>query len=156
MDSDEVTSSHLPSPVSELGEAGAVSRAEIDAVFPAVADLIADALAREPEEVKLESRLMADLGAESIDFLDVVFRLEQTFNVRIERGRILEEARGGMTDDEFHQDGVITPAGLAKLRQVLDEVPADAIVEGMRVDHIPMLFTVETICKVVARAKRAA
>jgi acyl carrier protein len=133
----------------------AISRGEIDEVFPGVAAIIADALARERDEVKLESRLIADLGAESIDFLDVVFRLEQSFGVRIERGRILEEARGGMTDEEFHQDGVITTAGLAKLREVLDEVPADAFVPGMRVDDIPQLFTVETICKVVARARRA-
>lgn len=133
----------------------AVSRNEIEAVFPGVADIIADALARERGEVHLESRLIADLGAESIDFLDMVFRFEQTFGVRIERGRILDEARGGMTDEEFHQDGVITPAGLAKLREVLDEVPADAFVPGMRVDDIPLLFTVETLCKVVVRAQHA-
>ena len=133
----------------------AISRTEIDEVFPAIADIIAEALARERDEVRLESRLIADLGAESIDFLDMVFRFEQAFGVRIERGRILDEARGGMTDEEFHQDGVITPAGLAKLREVLDEVPADAFGPGMRVDDIPLLFTVETLCKVVARARQA-
>lgn len=133
----------------------ALSRTEIDAVFPGVAEIIADALARERAEVTLDSRLVADLGAESIDFLDIVFRLEQAFDIRIDRGRILEEARGGMTDDEFHQDGVVTPAGIAKLREVLDELPADVFTAGMRVDDIPLLFTVETMCKVVARGRAA-
>jgi acyl carrier protein len=132
-----------------------VSRAEIDGVFPGVADIVADALAREREEVRLGSRLIADLGAESIDFLDIVFRFEQAFGVRIERGRILDEVRGGMTDEDFHHDGLITPAGLDRLREVLDEVPADSFGPGLRVDDIPLLFTVETLCKVVARGQKA-
>lgn len=133
-----------------------VTRSEIDAVFPGVADIIADALARPPEDVRAASRLIADLGAESIDFLDIVFRLEQTFSVRIARGQILEEARGELSEDEFHSDGLLTTAGLARLREVLDEVPPDTIVPGLRVDDVPLLFTVETFCKVVVRAQRAA
>jgi acyl carrier protein len=132
-----------------------VPRAEIEAVFPRVADIIAEALARSPAEVRADSRLIADLGAESIDFLDIVFRLEQSFAVRIARGQILEEARGELSEDQFHTDGVLTPAGLARLREVLDEVPAETIMPGLRVDDVPLLFTVETFCKVVVRAQRA-
>lgn len=127
---------------------------EIAAVFPRVTDIIADALAREPAEVRLQSRLIADLGAESIDFLDIVFRLEQAFGVRIPRGQILDEARGELREDEFHSDGVLSVAGLARLREVLDEVPADTVKPGLRVDDVPLLFTVETFCKVVVRAQR--
>jgi acyl carrier protein len=133
-----------------------VSEAEIAAVFPAAAGIIADALARVPGEVGLESRLIADLGAESIDFLDIVFRLEQAFAVRIPRGQILDEARGALSEAEFHSDGLLTAAGLARLREVLDEVPAAAIAPGLRVDDVPFLFTVKTFCKVVVRAQRAA
>jgi acyl carrier protein len=133
-----------------------VSPSEVNAIFPRVADLMADALAREPHEVQLHSRLIADLGAESIDFLDIVFRLEQAFGIRIPRGQILEEARGDLSEDEFHSEGVLTAAGLARLRDVLDEVPADALAPGLRIDDVPLLFTVETFCKAVARAQRAA
>jgi acyl carrier protein len=132
-----------------------VTQIEIEAVFPGVADIIADALARSPAEVRPASRLIADLGAESIDFLDIVFRLEQAFAVRIARGEILEQARGELSEEEFHCDGVLTEAGLARLREILDEVPADAFSPGLRVDDVPFLFTVETFCKVVVRAKRA-
>ena len=133
-----------------------VTRTETEAVFPGAAEIIADALARDPAEVRLDSRLIADLGAESIDFLDIVFRLEQAFGVRIPRGQILEEARGALSEEEFHTDGVLTAAGLTRVREVLDEVPSEAIVSGLRVDDVPFLFTVETFCKAVVRARRAA
>lgn len=133
-----------------------IAAADVTAVFPAVAAIIADALARDVDEVSLHSRLIADLGAESIDFLDIVFRLDQSFGVRIARGQILEEARGDLSEEAFHSDGVLSAAGLQRLREVLDEVPAESFVPGLRVDDVPFLFTVETFCKVVVRAQRAA
>lgn len=133
-----------------------VPASDVAAIYPRAAAIIADALARSPAEVQLQSRLIADLGAESIDFLDIVFRLEQAFGVRIPRGQILEEARGELSEEEFHSDGVITAAGLARLRAVLDEVPAEALAAGLHVDDVPFFFTVETFCKAVARAQRAA
>jgi len=129
--------------------------ADIDDVFPKVADIIADALARDRAEVRPESRLIADLGAESIDFLDIVFRIEQAFAIQIPRGQILDEARGELSQDEFQRDGVLTPAGLARMRTVLDEVPAERIAAGLRIDDVPQLFTVATFCKAVLRAQAA-
>src|SRR5262245_40735600 len=115
----------------------AVNDAEIAAVFPGTAEIVADALARDRSEVRLESRLIADLGAESIDFLDIVFRLDQHFGVRIARGQILDEARGELSEDEFHSDGVLTAAGLARLCAVLDEVDPAAFQPGLRIDDVP-------------------
>jgi acyl carrier protein len=128
----------------------------VDDVFPRVAEIIADALARDRGEVRPESRLIADLGAESIDFLDIVFRLEQAFAVQIPRGQILEEARGELGEEEFQRDGVLSAAGLARLRAVLSEVPAERIAPGLRVDDVPQLFTVTTFCKAVQRARARA
>jgi len=125
---------------------------EISDIFPQVAETIADALAREIEEVKLTSRLVDDLEAESIDFLDIVFRLEQQFGIRIPRGEIIEEARGALSEEEFEQEGVLTEAGLGRLREYLTEVPADRFRAPMRLADVPRLFTVETFCKVVLRA----
>ena len=71
-----------------------ITKEEIMAVFPKVAEIMADALGCEIERVKLEASLIDDLGAESIDFLDIVFRLERAFKVKIPRGKIVEEARG--------------------------------------------------------------
>jgi acyl carrier protein len=128
---------------------------DIARVFPAVAEIVADALAREVEEVALESRLIEDLGAESIDFLDVVFRLEQRFAVQIARGQIVEDARGELSEDEFERDGRLTDAAIERLRGYLTEVPAERFRPRMRTAEIPLLFTVATFCKLVVRAERS-
>ncbi len=133
----------------------AISKEEIEAIYPRVARVIADALARDRAEVRLNSRLFADLEAESIDLLDMVFRLEREFKIQIPRGRIVEDARGDLPEAEFEKGGVLTPAGLARLREYLSEVPAQSFRPQMNLADVPALFTVETMCKMVIRAIRA-
>jgi acyl carrier protein len=130
-----------------------VSKADIEAVFPTVAKTIADALGCEPEDVKLDASLIEDLDAESIDFLDLVFRLERAFKIKIPRGRIVEEARADLPEAEFEQKGIVTEAGMQRLRAFLTEVPAERFKVPMKVAEIPRLFTAETFCKLVVRAK---
>jgi acyl carrier protein len=129
---------------------------EIQAVFPKVAATMADALGCDVEKVKPDSSLIDDLGAESIDFLDIVFRLERAFKVKIPRGKIVEESRGDLSEAEFEQGGQVTPAGLERLKSYLSEVPADRIPSPLPVAHIPRLFTTVTFCKLVLRQQRAA
>lgn len=132
-----------------------ISREDIDNVYPRVAKAIADALARDAGEVRLNSRLFADLEAESIDLLDIVFRLEREFKVQIPRGKIIEDARGDLSEAEFEHKGVLTGAGLKRLREYLSEVPAESFRPRMNLGDVPTLFTVETMCKMVLRAMRA-
>ena len=110
-----------------------ITKEEIEAIYPKVAEIIADALACDEEEVKPDSSLINDLGAESIDFLDFVFRLERTFKVKIPRGKIVEDARGSLTEAEFENGGVVTDAGVAQLKAYLDEVPADRFPDNAQV-----------------------
>src|SRR3954471_2745310 len=133
-----------------------VTKEEINAVFPKVADTMADALGCDKEDVKLESSLINDLGAESIDFLDIVFRLERAFKVKIPRGKLIEDARGELTDAEFEKGGVVTDAGFNRLKTFLNEVPADRFNAPLKVADIPRLFTVETFCKIVIRQQKTA
>jgi acyl carrier protein len=133
----------------------AITKPDIDAIFPRVAKAVAEALARDAAEVKINSRLFADLEAESIDLLDIVFRLEREFKIQIPRGRILEDARGDLPETEFENNGVLTAAGLARLRDYLSEVPAQSFRPQMNLADVPSLFTVETMCKMVIRAIRA-
>jgi acyl carrier protein len=128
---------------------------EIMAVFPKVAQTMADALGCDLDQVKLDVPLIEGLDAESIDFLDIVFRLERAFQVKIPRGKIVEEARGDLPESEFEQKGIVTPAGLQRLRAFLTEVPAERITAPVKVADIPRLFTPETFCKLVIRAQRA-
>jgi acyl carrier protein len=132
-----------------------ITKDEIMAVFPKVAETVADAIGRDLEQVKLESSLIDDLGAESIDFVDIVFRLQRLFKVKIPRGTIVEEARGSLSEAEFENRGVVTDTGLERLRAFLSEVPADRFKSPLNLADIPRLFTVETFCKLVIRQQRA-
>lgn len=131
-----------------------ITKADVDAIYGTVAKTIADALGCEVDEVKGDASLIDDLGAESIDFLDLVFRLERAFKVKIPRGKIVEDARGDLPEAEFEQKGVVTDAGLARLRAFLSEVPAERIVAPLKTSDIPRLFTAETFAKLVIRAQR--
>ncbi len=125
------------------------------AVYPKIAEIIAAALPCEIEKVKLDASLIDDLGAQSIDFLDIVFRLERAFKVKIPRGKIIEEARGNLSQAEFEQAGVVSPAGLERLKAFLSEVPPERLTSPLKVADIPRLFTTETFCKIVIRQQRA-
>ena len=58
-----------------------------------------------------------------------------------------------MPESEFQQNGVVTEAGMARLREFLSEVPEDRFDPRLKVADIPRLFTAETFCKVVVRAQ---
>ena len=133
-----------------------ISRDDIMAVFPTIAETMADALGCEVDDIKLDESLIESHDAESIDFLDMVFRLERTFKVKIPRGKLIENARSGLSEAEFEQNGLVTDVGLAHLRAYLSEVPAERFKTPTRVADIPRLFTPETFCKLVISAQRSA
>jgi acyl carrier protein len=141
---------------SEATMATEITKDEINAVFPTVAETMADALGCDVDDIKLDVSLIEGLDAESIDFLDMVFRLERAFKIKIPRGKIIDNARGALSEAEFEQKGVLTPTGLAQLRSYLSEIPADRFADPMKVKDIPRLFTPETFCKLVVQAQREA
>jgi len=133
-----------------------ITKEEINAVFPTVAQTMADALGCDLEDIKLDVSLIEGLDAESIDFLDMVFRLERAFKIKIPRGKIVENARGTLSEAEFESGGVVTDAGMAQLRAYLTEIPAERFKTPMKAKDIPRLFTPETFCKLVITAQRDA
>ena len=86
--------------------------------IPTVAETMADALGCDVEDIKPNVSLIEDLDAESIDFLDMVFRLERAFKIKIPRGKIVENARGTLSEAEFEQKGIVTETGMAQLRSL--------------------------------------
>ena len=120
------------------------STADVDAVRA----IIAEALACDLAQVKPQTILMEELGATSLDFLDIVFKLEQQFQIQITRGEMERAARGTMSDEEFAPDGVISAAGLARLRELMPEA-ASRIMPGLRPVQILSLFSVQTFVNLV-------
>jgi acyl carrier protein len=118
-----------------------------------VRTLIAEALAASPERVTLDSNLMEELGAESLDFLDIVFKLERAFDIQITRGEMERAARGDMSEDEFAPNGVLSEAGLARLRELMPEA-SGRIHAGLRPAQILGLFSVRTFANLVIAKQR--
>jgi acyl carrier protein len=121
-------------------------------IYPKVREIIADVLVIDENEITLTSRLIADLGAESIDFLDLVFQLEKAFKIKIPRGQLEKNARGALSQEAFEKGGVITEEGMVALKKYLCEVPETYFKSQMKLNDIPALFTVETFCKLVSNA----
>jgi acyl carrier protein len=113
-----------------------------------VVSAIAEALALPDDDVSPEHYLMDDLGAGSLDFLDLVFKLEHTFDIQITRGEMERAARGDMTEEEFAPEGVISEAGLERLRELMPEAD-DRIEAGLRPTQILELFKVRTFINII-------
>jgi len=112
--------------------------------FNKVQEVLVDALGVDDDEVTLEATLMAELGAESIDFLDIVFRLEKTFDIKIPRGELFPENLAN-TDSGFVVDGIVSDEGVAELRSRVPHADVDSFAANPKVENIGDLFTVQMI-----------
>jgi acyl carrier protein len=116
-------------------------------IFEKIQTALVDALGVDEEEVKPDATLTSDLGAESIDFLDIVFRLEKAFNIKIPRGELFPESI--LTDPNYVKDGVVTELGLAELRKRMPFADIDKFAQNPAIKEFANLFTVDMICKFV-------
>ena len=125
-----------------------------DDIFPRVKKQLIEALSVDDGDVTPHARLQADLNAESIDFLDIVFRLEREFGIKIDRNELFPESifQG---DPDFVQGGKVTSKGLATLREKMPYADLAAFEKNPSFENIGDLFTVDLIVKYVA-AKVAA
>ncbi|MBV9125726.1 MAG: acyl carrier protein [Planctomycetes bacterium] len=119
-----------------------------DEIYNKVSATLVEALNVDEEEIKPTSTLQGDLGAESIDFLDIVFRLEREFGIKIPRGELFPESifQG---DPEFVQDGRVTERGLAELRSRMPFADLSTFEKNPEVSAISDLFTVEMITRYI-------
>jgi len=118
-------------------------------LFERIRVMVAEVLAVDASKVTAATPLIGELGAESIDFLDLVFRLETEYSVKIPRDGLLATAREGL-GAAFDDKGVLSSEALERLRLLMPEVPADCIVPGLRTHQVPGLFTAETFVRLVA------
>ena len=118
-------------------------------IYDRVAGVLAEALNVEKTEITPRATLQGDLGAESIDMLDIVFRLEREFGIRIPRGELFPESifQG---DPEFIQGGRVTDAGMAALRSLMPYADLAGFDSDRGLGSVPDLFTVDLIARYVA------
>lgn len=126
-----------------------VLAARHDELYDKVRTCVAEVLAIDAAKITPGASLIDDLGAESLDFLDLVFRLETEYRVKIPRDGILLTAREGLAAG-FDQSGVLSNDALERLRLLMPEVPPERFSPGLRTHQIPNLFTTETFVRLVA------
>lgn len=118
-----------------------------DEVFGKVREVLEDALGVDEDEVNENSTLGSDLGAESIDILDIQFRLEKAFNIKIEQGEMIQE--DALQNPDYVADGKVTEAGLAALRERMPYADLTQFEEDPDLTKLLDIFTVNSVVRFV-------
>jgi len=116
-------------------------------VFEKVRETLVEALGLDDDEVTPEATLTGDLGAESIDFLDIVFRLEKSFGIKIPRGELFPD--NIVNNPEFVQDGKLTETGLNELKTRMPHADFTDFEQDPDINKMAELFKVQTIVNYV-------
>jgi acyl carrier protein len=116
-----------------------------------VCECVAAVVDTDPSNVHEGDRILEDLGADSLDLLDLVFQLEQRFKVKISPRDIERRARKELEGMPFEVEGVYTPEAIEQLRRAMPEVPREELSEGLRSADLPRSFRVATFVRLVTR-----
>jgi acyl carrier protein len=116
-------------------------------IFEKIRSALVDALGVDDDEVTPEATLVGDLGAESIDFLDIVFRLEKVFAIKIPRGELFPEDI--LTNAKYIRDGRVTEDGLLELRKRMPFANLDDFAQNPVVQDFGNLLTVADMCRFI-------
>lgn len=116
-------------------------------IFAKIQETLAGALGVEPEEVRPEASLTKDLGAESIDFIDIIFRLEKAFNIKIPNGELFPG--NILADERFVKEGRVTVGGLAEIKAKVPYLDVDLFSRDPQVSKLAEFFTVQMILRYV-------
>jgi acyl carrier protein len=130
-----------------------MTKAEINS---AVTEALVGALGVGEDEVNPSATLLGDLGAESIDLLDILFRLERKVGVKIQAADLAAHVQGGIPDDEFgDSSGKITTKGLAQLKKVMPQIDTSALAGKLEAEKVMSLFTVDNLVDMVGQRAAA-
>ena len=116
-------------------------------IFSKVRDALVDALGVDDDEVNNDATLVGDLGAESIDFLDIVFKLEKAFDITIPREELSPEDI--LTNTQYVNEGAVTADGMAELKRRMPWADLSKFEQNPRVQDFGNLLTVGDLCRYV-------
>ena len=120
-----------------------------DEILDKVKEVLEYALGADPDEVTIDATLIGDLGAESIDFLDISFKLEQEFGIKIDQGELFPENL--MQDETLVANGVLTDKAMGMLKERMPHVDFSNFEEDRRVDQLSEVFTVGSLVDFIER-----
>lgn len=123
---------------------------EQNEMFLVVKDCLVETLGIDKESVTIDSSLYDDLGAESLDLLDVFFRIEKKINVRISMGDVQKRLQGGLSEEEFFDsNGIVTPLGLDHIKKLLPDKDLAEITGDLDMTNLSSLFTVKHLVEMI-------
>ena len=122
-------------------------------IYQRVQAVLVDSLGVDEEEITAKAVLVDDLGAESIDFLDITFRLEKAFGIKIPKGEMMPENLS--QDPNIVQNGVVTPGGISELKKRMPHTEFAEFEKDPRLDNMTKLFTVDAIVNYVENKLKA-
>lgn len=125
--------------------------------FTAVQDAVVGALGVDEDEAAADATLMDDLGAESIDLLDILFRIERSTGIKIQAADLGTHIQGGIPDEEFSDDNeMISERGLEQLKKVMPQIDPDALRGNLEAEKVITLFTVQNLADMVVQRANGA
>ena len=122
-----------------------------DEIVRGVCECVATVVDTDPSNVHEGDRILEDLGADSLDLLDLVFQLEKRFKIKISPRDIERRAQKELGETPLEVEGVYTPEAIEQLRRAMPEVPHEEIPEGLRSADFPRRFRVATFVRLVMR-----
>ncbi|MHC4718541.1 MAG: acyl carrier protein [Planctomycetota bacterium] len=120
-------------------------------IYEKLKPLIREVTGASEDAIAMESILVADLGAESLDLLDLSFLIEEEFSITLEADEFERLAKARMDGQPYEADGYLTEAALAELARAMPEVPAENFAPPLRKMDVPALLTVAVFVHLVQR-----
>jgi acyl carrier protein len=121
-----------------------------DEIATAITSAVEEALGLDTDEAAGDATLLDDLGAESIDLLDILFRIERAVGVKIQASQLHQYIQGGIPDEQFGDENeIITAAGLAQLKRVMPQIDTDELAGNLQATKVMGLFTVDNLIDLV-------
>jgi acyl carrier protein len=120
-------------------------------IFTKLIPLIREITGVREDQIKMESGLMHDLGAESIDLLDFSFLIEETFGITIEADEFEQQATERIPSGVYEKDGLLTNEALEELRKALPEVSAEYLKPGLKKIELPSVLNVAVFVHIIQR-----
>jgi len=140
--------------VQRAGQRYPMTESTVQSILPRVRALIATSLAVPESDIRLDSRLITELGADSLDFVDIGFAIEKAFGVKLRESDLNFLTRLDLTSPAVVRDGFLTDAALADLAPLLPALATVADPARITPRELFSLLTVETLCLMIERQRR--
>ncbi len=118
-------------------------------IFEQIKIIIEESIGTPADTIELDDTLFGKLGIDSIDFVDILFELENFYNIELKVSDIEARAKEELGEIPYEINGILTPEGIESIKKYMPEINPTDLKEGLSVHELVQLFTVHSLCKIV-------